>query len=180
VAAGESYQSLAATSPGSVTEASLLGGVAGGQRSVTLDFQPAVGFAVSGGGVIVGDVLSLTGTATDTFVLELSYDDAGLTAADEAALVLQWRDPVDGLFKNAVLGNIGSGGRQFADTPYDTYLPQVGYSFTLGDWGNDPTSNTVWAVVNHNSLFAVAAVVPEPATMTLLALAGPALLRRRR
>ena len=32
---------------------------------------------------------------------------AGLTADDEAALALQWRDPAAGAFRIAVLGNTG-------------------------------------------------------------------------
>ena len=37
----------------------------------------------------------------------------------------------------------------------------------LGHYGIDTGSDTVWAVLNHNSQFAVA--VPEPSTLMLLA-----------
>ena len=46
---------------------------------------------------------------------------------------------------------------------------------TLGDWGVNTANDTVWAVVNHNSDFAV---VPEPSTLALLA-AGPRPCRLR-
>ena len=48
----------------------------------------------------------------------------------------------------------------------------------LGSWGVDSTGNTVWAVLNHNSQFAV--LIPEPASLLLLGLAGLALLKRQR
>ena len=36
---------------------------------------------------------------------------------------------------------------------------------TLGDWGVNTANNTVWAIVDHNSQFAI---VPEPGTLILL------------
>jgi hypothetical protein len=42
----------------------------------------------------------------------------------------------------------------------------------LGTWGIDTTDNTVWAVVNHNSEFAVEVVVPEPGTFGLILAVG--------
>ncbi len=48
----------------------------------------------------------------------------------------------------------------------------------LGSWGVDTTGNSVWAVLNHNSQFAV--LIPEPASAALLGLLGLAVLPRRR
>jgi hypothetical protein len=47
----------------------------------------------------------------------------------------------------------------------------------LGDWGVNTANHTVWAVVNHNSQFAV---VPEPSTLVLLTAAALGLLSWRR
>jgi len=46
----------------------------------------------------------------------------------------------------------------------------------LGSFGCDVNGHTVWAILDHNSVFGA---IPEPASMTLLALGGLALLRRR-
>jgi len=56
-------------------------------------------------------------------------------------------------------------------------LPTADY---LGSWGRETTANTVWAVTDHNSQFAV---VPEPGTLGLAAVGlagGIWYLRQRR
>ena len=66
----------------------------------------------------------------------------------------------------AVEGNFGS--------TNDTFLGVEAWNgdMTLGDWGVNTANHTVWAVVNHNSDFAV---VPEPSTLVLLGAAAVAL-----
>jgi hypothetical protein len=44
---------------------------------------------------------------------------------------------------------------------------------TLGDWGVNTVNHTVWAVLDHNSDFAV---TPEPGTLVLLAVGAIGLL----
>ena len=48
-----------------------------------------------------------------------------------------------------------------------------------GAHGNDPDTNTVWAVLDHDGRFAVSSV-PEPASPGWLAIGALALLRRSR
>ena len=161
--------------------ARLRGGVAGGDRSLDLSSEAGGSFAINGARP-VGNVLNLAGTENDVFVLELTYDDADLVAAgvvSGADLILQWRDPVGGQFKNSVLGNQPPGGRPFFGSSYAQYLVAHGGIFTLGDYGHDPTTNTVWAVLNHNSAFA-AATVPEPGSLGCGLAAFAVLARRRR
>jgi len=167
---------------GTANVASLRGGVAGGDRSLDLSHAAGGSFAINGARP-VGNALILSGTASDTFVLELTYTDADLEAADvtsEEGLILYWRDPVGGNFKNSVLGNQPASARAFLGSSYAQYLVAQGGVFTLGDYGNDPTTNTVWAVLNHNSVFTVAPV-PEPTALggSLAALAALALRCRR-
>lgn len=46
----------------------------------------------------------------------------------------------------------------------------------VGAWGVDPVDGDVWAVVNHNSEFAV---VPEPSAVILAVVAGMCVALRR-
>ena len=109
-------------------------------------------------GVPILDVL--TGR-TDRFVLQLGV--AGVTLDS----VLSWFDPSENLWVNAVDGNFG-GTAFFAGNK--AYNPAT--DFVLGFYGVDTQSDTVWAVLNHNSEFSI---VPEPASLALI-VAGLAII----
>ena len=138
--------------------------------------------------VLISDVLDLSGMKLDgtgqtsPFVLQMTYNPSllplgagseGLWASNQW-LYLGWLNPNTDTWQNAVLGNYGS--------TNDTFVGVGAWSgdTTLGDWGVNTATDTVWAVVNHNSEFAV---VPEPSTLILLAVAisliGYAWQRRR-
>jgi hypothetical protein len=61
-----------------------------------------------------------------------------------------------------VLGNTPPGGEAFLGLSFDEYLSGSGI-VELGAYGNDPDSNTIWAVLNHNSLFAISSAAAAPA-----------------
>ncbi len=96
---------------------------------------------------------------TDMFVLQLENDNI------DADSVLSWLDPNTNLWTNAVYGNFGGTAFFAGDGAYTSA------DFILGYYGIDTTNHTVWAVLNHNSDFAVVLnPVPEPSTWTLFAL----------
>ncbi len=143
------------------TAAKLLDGVASSSSTVQSSFTNT-GLAYNDD-MRVSDVYTLSGIPvldsdtgmTDTFVLQLALPAA---TADS---YLAWLNPETSLWVNAVEGNFG-GTLTFVLGAYD---PEV--DFHLGTYGVDPTTGSVWAVINHNSSFAV---VPEPGTWLMLAL----------
>ena len=131
---------------------------------------------------LISDVVDLSGMAlngisgqTSPFVLQMDYapvllpggaGSESLMASDEL-ICLDWLDSSTGRWENAVLGNYGSNNDTFVGVGVwngDT---------TLGDWGVNTANHTVWAVVDHNSEFAV---VPEPSALVLIGVAGVGLL----
>jgi hypothetical protein len=93
------------------------------------------------------------------FVLQLQI---GSVSADS---FLGWYDPASMLWVNAVQGNFGGTNFFAGDHAY-----QPATDFSLGTWGVDTAGGTVWAVLNHNSDFAVTgtAAVPESGSGMLL------------
>jgi hypothetical protein len=128
---------------------------------------------------LASDVVDLKGFAPgEKFVMQMSYVDTLINEAVESSLGcihINWLDPVSGLWLNAVYGNTTT--EQGAVTNYHGSWAAAGSPTTLGSWGIDTTNNVVWAVLDHNSEFAV---VPEPSGMLLLAAGAVASLGRRR
>jgi hypothetical protein len=128
---------------------------------------------------LASDVVDLKGFAPgEKFVMQMSYVDTLINEAVESSLGcihINWLDPVSGLWLNAVYGNTTT--EQGAVTNYHGSWAAAGSPTTLGSWGIDTTNNVVWAVLDHNSEFAV---VPEPSSMLLLAAGAVASLGRRR
>lgn len=85
--------------------------------------------------------------------------------------LLGWLDS-HGLWVNAVLGNNGVSNTGFINGAYDG-------NPVLGHYGVDTTGGSVWAVLNHNSDFAVI-TVPEPGSCVLISIfLGAFALRHR-
>jgi len=125
------------------------------------------------------DALSLTGTANTVQIVQLTYDPAVLGPVPETDLGLGWK--LGASWVNAVNGNSGQVGGSAVINQNGSFA-SLGVSATaafLGSWGRDTASNTVWAVVNHNSDFAVV-VVPEPTALGWLGMACGGLLAWRR
>jgi len=123
------------------------------------------------------------GTTISAGTLEASHASAlgsgGVTVDFEADLFLGWKS--DGTWVNAIAGNGPAG--EFAVLYGLGSFTSLGVTPTaayLGSWGRDPDANTVWAVVDHNSQFAVVAV-PEPGGVKMVggAIAAAVMAGRR-
>ncbi len=129
--------------------------------------------------LLVSDVLNLTDTGSDVYVLQMDYDEVAVTGLgyDEATLAAAGGLYV-GWYSGTAWVNAGAGAPVLG--AWD------GSYTTAGEWGVDTTKDVAWVVLNHASQFAVVAQeivilpVAEPGSAALLALGLLALKRRRR
>lgn len=130
---------------------------------------------------LASDVLDLTGFAPgEVFVLQMLYDDTLFDEDTEVAagcVHVNWLNPDTGIWENAVLGNLDNDPN--ALTYYNGSWADAGSTMLVGSWGVDKVANVSWAVLDHNSYFAV---VPEPsaAWLAVCGVACAARLARRR
>ncbi len=132
--------------------------------------------------LLSSDILNLSGvdvSGSNVFVLQMSYDDSILGDG----VLLGWLNSLDGLWHNAVDGNTGAGANAgHYNTDWEAFFAtHSDLHADLGAFGIDAANNVVWAVVNHNSEFAV---IPEPHSLPgglmLLSIVGVISRRRRR
>jgi hypothetical protein len=161
--AGFSVSNDANVVAGHGTVMNILDGSASGDSSLSGTF---IAGDPSGASLFHSDIVDFKGTNHDKFVLEMSYDPAGV--ANESALVLGWKNPATGIWENAINGN--SDGGAGAHHVLGAYVSPD--DFVLSYYGVDTINHVVWAVVDHNSEFAaVTASTPEPTGLLLLAAA---------
>ncbi|ABE49168.1 MULTISPECIES: metallophosphoesterase [Methylobacillus] len=190
--AGESYagldSSIAAGDGFIGTQAEILAGQNLDGRTVTTEPDSGDGITQKLGNIVNfgwrantdglhSDILYLGGMddqldgVADPFVLALSYGED--VAVDESLLRLMYL--VDGEWVLAVEANT-EGTPFFVSGAWNA-------TYGLGTYGVDTVNNQVWAVIDRNGQFAVAAV-PEPSAMALmlcgLGLLVPLAARRRR
>lgn len=152
------------------TTASFLGGTAGSGGSGTwgTNRDVTIAFSDRGAARLASDIVELHGTAgvgfADTFVLELTYDEADAIAffGAEGDARLGWLNPETGLWELAVDGNSSGNYLFVGDRAYNADT-----DFVLGTYGLDTANNTVWAVLDHNSEFST---VPEPSAWAMVAI----------
>jgi len=162
VAAGSSYTTVQDTSTaGSGTVAKIL---AGSNGKTTTDpsgrfFNACVNTGWYAANGTAGDILSLRGMAaslgsaqTDIFAISLTYDKSKVTDAQIQSGAFALATPDDnGKWTNAVNKSTG-GTKKFVLGAWKS-------SYTLGTYGVDTASGTVWAVINFNGYFAAVAGV---------------------
>lgn len=137
-----------------MTTVSLLGGTATSQTTVNITFTGST--SVGSSFQAASDLVNVSGTGSDTVVLQVSYNEAQAISVfgTEGDARLMWLDPSDNQWKLAVAGNTG-GTAQFVNRAYNPAT-----DFQLGYHGVDTVNNVVWAVINHNSYFAIGKPVP--------------------
>ncbi len=178
ISSGGSYAgfTLQNTSPfGHGSTVSILGGTASANKTLNATFTGAPGELAP----VASDVANISGTLTDKYVLQLSYDPATANSlyGGENNLELLWLDPDTQNWVNAVAGDSDGG----MASQYFTGAYNPATEFVLGDYGVDTTNHVVWAVIDHNSGFAAGQEVPEPGTWAaLLSGVGMLALFRRR
>jgi hypothetical protein len=147
----------------------------------------------SGFDQLASDAVEITGLDGFQHVIQLN----ALSGQNEVA----WYDPDNDAWINAVLGNSNienldlDAGTLVADgqsLQIDEYLDEMRFEGTyfeyllslneqtdpvLGAFGAHADGSAVWAVIDHNSTFAV--LIPEPNTALLIGLGCIGLLRRR-
>jgi hypothetical protein len=138
--------------------------------------------------LILGDTVDIDFEAlADLYVLQMTYQDGSLPAGmAETDLRLLFYDALAnggvGAWVHAIAANSdGGAGGLFFDGSYQSYLDTLALPAMpqLSMFGVDSFANHVWAVLDHHSTFGVG-IVPEPAVVSVLMLAAPAMLRRRR
>ena len=168
VTAGASLAGLGIDSAGTHgTIAVLEAGVASTTQSVTMAFS-----SPPTEGLFASDVLTLTGTSGDAVVLSLSYDTAAAGILVPEDLCLGWLDtrlqsPTYDTWINAVEGNAAqtvSLMEPFVGSwlAYTQEFIVAAPAAAVGAWGIDRATSTAWAVIDHNSQFAVVPWASDP------------------
>ena len=148
---------------------------------------------------LVSDIAQLNGLDGVLHVVDLSV------ATGSGGNEVFWFDEDRGNWLNAVLGN--SNVETFGDAALNlnSFISVAGLSTTIGDYlddnrfsgsyesyldsidGTGPELGAfgtdgvrAWAVIDHNSFFAVANAVPEPSTVTLIGFLAIGLMTRRK
>ena len=102
--------------------------------------------------LLTGMTYNLGSPLTDVFALSVSYDKSKVTDAQIQAGSFALATPdASGNWVNAADQSFG-GSKKFVLGPWKS-------SYTLGTYGVDTATNTVWAVINFNGYFAAVAVI---------------------
>ena len=146
------------SSGGLGSDASLRIAAASSSFTCSLAFRERAGSEFS---LMLSDVLDVSGTGSNPFLLQMAYSPDVHAALGSSSPMVAWNN--GGTWVNAILGNTGMSGLSssaiaalFTEGPYTEGLP-------VGSWGHDATNHIVWAVIDHNSEFAATPATPSAA-----------------
>jgi autotransporter-associated beta strand protein len=160
------------------TVVTILAGSTNDATSIDMAFRGRNDAIVAGEtSLLSSDVLQLEGLDGVVFVLQMSYSEAAALANGQAETTLRlgYLNTLTNQWEDAINGNHGTNTGSFF---LSSYL-DAGSPLDLGSYGVDVVNNVVWAVLDHNSYFAV---VPTPGALPagMLLMGLIALTKRRR
>ena len=144
ILAGESYNGYniqRANETGSrQTNVQFLGGTASAATTLSVNFANAPTANTS----VVSDVANITGTGSDTHVVQMSYNPSSVSNGSNSP-TLAWYN--GSIYQAANFGNTGGTPTEYTGA----YNPATAGENALGSYGINTANNTVWAVVNNGS-----------------------------
>ena len=144
ILAGESYTGYniqRANETGSQqTHVQFLGGIASKATTLAVQFANAPTSNTS----VVSDVANITGTGSDTHVVQMSYNPSSITNGSNSP-TLAWYN--GSIYQAANFGNTGGTPTEYTGA----YNPATQGENQLGSYGINTANNTVWAVVNNGT-----------------------------
>ena len=144
ILAGESYNGYniqRANETGSQqTHVQFLGGTASAATTLSVDFANAPTANTS----VVSDVANISGTGSDTHVVQLSYNPSSIGNGSNSP-TLAWYN--GSIYQAANFGNSGGTATEYTGA----YNPATAGENALGSYGINTANDTVWAVVNNGS-----------------------------
>lgn len=172
-AGGSLATTLVNTGTGSLGTTFKIAGTAGTATTLTGAFQE-----MSGGVPAASDFIEVRGSGGRAHYKELSYDQAiAMQLFGTDATLRLMTQKADGTFVNTVDLNGPGSVSLLIPGAYPGDFDQATLDARLGWHGLDTVNHTVWAIVDHDSVYVASVPVPEP---TLLLVLAACLIRRRR
>ncbi|MGC9259412.1 MAG: PEP-CTERM sorting domain-containing protein [Phycisphaerae bacterium] len=144
ILAGESYNGYniqRANETGSQqTNVQFLGGTASVATTLSVDFANAP----TANNSVVSDVANITGTGSDTHVVQMSYNPSSISNGSNSP-TLAWYN--GSIYQAANFGDTGGTPTEYTGA----YNPATAGENALGSYGINTANDTVWAVVNNGT-----------------------------
>lgn len=143
----------------------------------SVEYSTSINSTASNDSLRLSNVFSIDGTGDDPFLVQITVDPE---LTDGSLGFVGWLD--DLAWVPAINGNLGNNAtpqQQNSTLDFAAFQEQFGSNLSnyVGAYGGCSTCGEVWAVVDHNSEFAL--ITPEPSTAGLLFIAAFVFCTRR-